>query len=489
MKIIEIPVLSSSAVEAQSVVNDPLLAETKMFSKAYQQNDLRLLGQAENYANFNAQTTLLEAVLPEHISFSQQKYTNNGFQAFGELLIPMLERGIAAISLQAQNDFKGNGYAMERQRRQCELAEQLTLEQMAREGLLDNYYVLTVSPYPRDMNKKIAQELGYLPEEQVGKLRLHDFDSNSQNKTIVNFSFSENNQNLEELLNQLTVIITQNNGEVRPLESSLPLINCYLLPKQVGSWSIVHQELAGCLYGSKNKQLLSRSNETINQAEFMAKELVNLDKELAISLLTNKPTQYIQDIVNKLIDSSSFSNQLFTPNDQFLLRGISDNFFNDELARLIKKVALSNSYIKLAVFTKQPKTAHFSLPRDTKSGIFDPSLAQIAHQLFTPMTMSFCGMGFELYNNSVFYGYNPDLIRGYLLPSSKATKVTSCPKCGKSWLVNLEHGTYGIKCSCGNKVKGGDGAKCIVTASKQAQSYQKLTLKEAEFADSRETWD
>ena len=477
-------------LNSQFVIHDPLLAEARMFKQAYQSpHDRRLLEHAQAYADFNAQTTLLEAALPEHISFSQQDYTSRGFEAFGQLLLPMLERGIAAISSKADLDRKGNGYALEQQRRQYELAEQVAIERMAKQELLNNYYVLTLSPYPKGMDEQIAQELGYLPEKQVGKLRLHDYNPQTRKKTIITFSFSEENQRLDRLVNQLTKLVEQNQGNTVNLDSSSSSIAYYLLPKQVGDWPAVYQKLGKGLYDEKNEQLLSKSTNTIDQAGSIAREIVNLDKELAISLLTNKPSQFIKDLAFQLLNPNNSYTQLFTPSDLLMLKGINNGFFNEDVARLIKKIALSNSYLQLAVLTKQPKVARLSLPKDIEPDIFNPSLAQIAWQLLGPMTMSFCGMGFEMYNNPNFYGYHPDFIRGYLFPSVQATKVTTCPQCKKRWLVNYEHGTYGIKCSCGNRVRGGQGAKCIIDAAKIAEYYEKSAFKEAEFVDNRETWD
>ena len=105
----------------------------------------------------------------------------------------------------------------------------------------------------------------------------------------------------------------------------------------------------------------------------------------------------------------------------------------------------------------------------------------------------------------IFYGGScPVINRGpwsygyasYLYDSSsKATKVTHCPSCGKSWLVSSEHGIYGIRCSCGNKVAGGNGAKCIVGGAALPTAYDLQSLNRAKFAkdsddsDNLETWD
>lgn len=95
------------------------------------------------------------------------------FLAFGRPFLPMLQAGVRDIGEKIEN--WGVGFEFELARRKAELETERQLTEKYKEGTLQNQILLAISAYPEEADPFFAKQLGYKPEERLGKLRFEVF--------------------------------------------------------------------------------------------------------------------------------------------------------------------------------------------------------------------------------------------------------------------------------------------------------------------------
>jgi len=461
--------------------SNPLLSEVNLFRRASENNHEGWLAYAREYSYWNNRTALLEAVSKRGVSLTRQDYQaeEGAFYGFGQPITSILSAGLRAVTERSQSN---PGYQVEVGRRELELREEQLLEELARSGGLNNQLMLTISPYPEELSESIAAELGYVPKTRSGKVRIHNFNPGGLSKETAEIFFTESS------LPKIRAIAKALGKEALFRSLSAPseaLGQPVLLDKSLfPDYLAVLNSLSSVLYDDPGagEQIVKNSYAVLEKAEPLIGDLVGLDEDLAVSLIRGEANSQIREIITGYLEKIHSGLVNLSDVDYGALRdGLG--YFSETTAAVLKKIALVNTYIQVSDLIKRPK-------ENPRLSLFNNQEAIEMAMAMGAAEMSYCGVSlnnpYGAYGWGVATAYN--VIFGQDDRVAHEPRTTRCPSCQHEWLVTeAVHGKQGIRCSCGNSVRG-EGALCIVRSSKLAGSLDRLLLNQAN-TDTLETYD
>lgn len=433
-------ILTENRVELlPKVIYSPFLAEVRNIGRALY--NFREREIACSYARCNEQAALLEAVSKQSVSVSQQLLVDGQFAAFNQPLVPMFERGLAAATRKMASDSR---FKVEVWRRSKELEEQLQLNELAQSGELNSHYLLTISPYPEEMDEKTSQELGYFPQERVGKIRIHDFNPQTGMKQTIEFFFTRSSLEKVRLIAAALGLGDSFSHLVNPSQT---LDQRVLVSKlRVGSWLDLLRLLGPVLYDGQHQDIIAKSQVVLSEAQPLIDSLVNLDTELALSLEKRQPTARILQMINLYLRKYPRRMTSFPELDRNLLL-FGRSYFTDEVAIVLKKIALMNTYTQVAVLTDQPSVKHLAYMkryiRDHLSIYDNPAIDGFMMGRLGSPGFAFCGVALDPAN--------------YLRRLFGLESKFECPNCNR-----ITYGPVGDRCP-----------KCNITKAEWKEKLEK----------------
>jgi hypothetical protein len=456
------------------------MADITNMQRAYKEKNPQKILRERQKTRANEKTALLEAVTAQSMSANLTNYSPEGFVFAGERVLQFLDRGVAFMQYKSE----GNPlYEVELARRRYEYQEQYLLETEAAQGTLDWAYKVVFSPFPDDMDEQVSRELGYDPHKKTAKVRIHNFDSQTGENETTEIIFADSLQKRQQLLTMLG----PNDKSLSSLPATAILGQIFSFPKSEYAFGDLVKKLGAILFDENQAEQVSVGSVFVaEKGTPFIKGLARLDEELAKSLLERKPTNAVANALEQI----QFFAGLSEGEQQILAN--AHYVFTEGMARLIKKIALTNTYLQVALLTDNQKVVGLAVDKRALTMnadlFFNPYLSEIMMDMM-PVNISFCGGSFEAEGS---YGFEPRYWSEYLFgrgaPNEK--RVTHCPNCKTTLLLNREHIDKGIACRCGSRVPRGVGAECIFENSKSAQGHENNRYEMAGF-DSNwlETWD
>ncbi|MFA6005831.1 MAG: hypothetical protein WC775_05100 [Patescibacteria group bacterium] len=449
---------------------NPLLAEIHdIRSQLY---DPRRRQAALEYARCNEQTALLEAVSKESVSVTRQVFIDGQFSAFNQPLVPMFQRGVdearrmaskESIKYKAGSLKEGdNSFDVEIWRRERELDEQVKLNEYAVSGELNSHYMIVVSPFPEEMNPHTAHELGYFPEKRAGKVRIHDLNPQTGIKQTIEFFYTGSTlEKIKEIGNLLGL-----EGVFAHLKSpSYALEQTIMVSKvRTGGWLDILRLLSPVLYENGAQDVARKSQVVLSEAQPLIDSLVQFDVEMALSLDKGEPRPAVLKMINLYLRKYPKESAVLSERDRYLLYLGRDRFTNN-VAAVLKKIALINTYTQVAVLTDEPSVkdiAHLKSYIRNHLSIYDnPAIDGFLSGGARSVAFSFCGMSIGGAQSA--YGYMP---ADYLRAMFGNELVFECPSCHR-----VTYGPVGNRCP-----------KCSITLEewKEKIAEEKLDIETCE---------
>jgi hypothetical protein len=462
--------------EIKRISQNPLLAEIQDIRGVLYRPDQRNV--ALQYARCNEQTALLEAVSKESVSVTQQFFIDGQFCAFNQPLVPMFQRGVdAAMRMRDKRTTDSgqpasparlaakraggrtadnNSYAVEVWRREKERDEQVQLNSLAEAGQLNSHYMIVISPFPEEMNEQTAHELGYFPQERAGKIRIHDFDSHSGMKQTIEFFYTQSSLEKIKSMARLLGMSSMFNDISEPSQA---LERTMLISKlRVGTWTDILRLLGPVIYENDGQDIAKKSQIILNEAQPLVDSLVHFDTELALSLEQGEPRPAVLRMINLYLRKYPKESAALSEQDRYLLYAGRDRFTED-VAVVLKKIALINTYTQVAVLTDEPSVKELSHMKNyvrNHLSIYDnPAIDGFLLGGGRSVAFSFCGMSIDGAQSA--YGYMP---ADYLRSLFGNELVFECPSCHR-----VTYGPVGNRCP-----------KCSITIEEWKQKIAEENL-------------
>lgn len=338
--------------EKQVRVGD-VLAEVKMVVAQLEAGvgDLDL-----EYVWWNEMTAATEAVTDGHIWITRQRWNRQvgDFEAFGEEITPMMERGVSQV-----DGLMGYDWELERGRRGVELDENFNLRGEYYLDNLEDKAVVMISPYPEEMSLGFATKRSYDPEKKRAMVRVHKVDG-AGNKQIIQIGLDNSStEAFRRLLEKMGVETAERLGSTEVMALSVAM----LVDKESGwasvvelarQYDVVLEEMARergqakRYFLGKEVGLVERDYEGLERKrEFVEGEiapfvdsLVDFDVELAQSLVTGKPVGLVADRVWRYLTPTKMGGEerfLVSDEERKVLRLGLVGKFGEEAAQILKE--------------------------------------------------------------------------------------------------------------------------------------------------------
>lgn len=357
---------TSSALEQKLGLGYNVMAEVDM---------LRRDPNNENYVFENELTAACEAVGSSYggmwSAHRSWDGAMGGFRAFGVSFIGVLQAGIDDISKKIDGEERPE-YEFELARRQAELATEEWLTNSCKRGGIRNQIFLTISPYPEEVEGRVASNLGYKPEEKLGKLRFETFVEGV--RQTIELSVARGSvrifQNLAERLGYDKSPLTNSTSFLRTpisLGNSSNYLDTVINTARRYD-SLLEDESKGSLQyfcgqevkGESAKdyeQIVNRQRWVREKGRGLVEEVCALNLELAKSLNQGNPTEQIKTSLRYWIEAKDQKGMSLLDEEQLdlLKQAAQGNMMSSGVAFVLKKNELIRMWSVMACVVNEDK--------------------------------------------------------------------------------------------------------------------------------------
>lgn len=345
---------------------------------------------------------------------------------------------------------------IEVERRKYEQEEHRRFVDLVQQGRAEDHVQIIVSPFPEEaasIDAHTVKALGYDLEKKTWKVRGRWYDGKSKKMTTV--EFLAKNSSLEKINNFLKDAFHID----LPARHTNDILYCpfFKEKEEFQNWHSFFDHIAPFLHDENKPDIIvERAIRMIQAATPLAEQLTTLDKELAESLKSGRPSNVVQALIQ---DYHALGQ----------LRGHSSEHFTRQLAARIKELGIITALVELAIKTGNTKSLrgmdHYRSEQDPDRSGLRALIAQ------NPVEYVVCG---STLNSGSAYSWNSEAVKIMLFGSEK--RIVTCPSCQHENALDKSHIAHGIACwSCGAKVPSGEASECIVLTARSAGVQNKNT--------------
>jgi len=442
----------------------PLLAEVDLFMEVDHTWEEEIV-QAGIYAN--ELCGLVEGIDKEGMLL----YTSvldeqlGDFVAGGQVMGNILNDGIEYCEKEKAyaTGSKKEVLGIELERRKYEQEEHRRFVDLVQQGRAEDHVQIIVSPFPEEaasIDPQAVKALGYDLDKKTWKVRGRWYDGKSKKMTTV--EFLAKNSSLTKINNFLKDAFNID----LPARHTNDILYCPFLKEkeEFQNWQSFFDHIAPFLHDENEPDVIvERAKKMIQTATPLAEQLTTLDKELAVSLKSGRPSLVVQALIQ---DYHALGQ----------LRGHSPEHFTRQLAARIKELGIITALVELAIKTGNTKSLrgmeHYRSEQDPDRGGLRALIAQ------NPVEYVVCG---STLTSGGAYSWNVESVKIVLFGSEK--RIVTCPSCQHENALDKSHIAHGIVCwNCGAKVPSGEASECIVLTARAA-GPQHMHTPSAQYSD------